>query len=99
MDAALSAFLAKRRADQEAFARTIGVALVDDPYILSRASGGGIPCLPDGLTAGYGRAAKRLGIAGHFHGCGTLLLRRPSEPASMLRPWQARLGHADARSR
>jgi hypothetical protein len=54
-----------RRAAQHA--SQVGPALVDDPYLLSRSADGSVPCLPDGLTAGYARLARGLGIPGHFH--------------------------------
>jgi hypothetical protein len=53
IDAALEAFLVRRRADQEAYADAVGLPLVADPFILSRSANGSAPCLPDGLSAGY----------------------------------------------
>jgi len=96
IDEALSAFLAKRRADQEVYASAVGVGLVGDPYILSRASDGGMPCLPDGLTSGYARVAKRLGIGGHFHGLRHFAATTAIGAGLDARTVAGRLGHADA---
>jgi integrase len=67
IDETLAAFLSQRQAEQRDYASKVGTALVDDPYLLSRSADGAPPCLPDGLTAGYARFAKALGIPGHFH--------------------------------
>jgi integrase len=67
IDDTLAAFLSRRQAEPRAYADKVGTVLVDDPYLLSRSSDGAAPCLPDGLTAGYARLAKALGIPGHFH--------------------------------
>ncbi len=67
VDDALGVFVAERQADQLAYAGMAGEKLVSDPYLLSRAATGGLPCLPDGLTQGYSRLATKLGVGGHFH--------------------------------
>jgi integrase len=41
IDDALGAFLTRRRAEQERYAETVGVQLVDDPFVLSRCHLGG----------------------------------------------------------
>jgi integrase len=38
----------------------LGVVLVDDPFVLSRDYDGSGPCLPDGLTHGFGRLVEQL---------------------------------------
>ncbi len=67
LDDAMLALLEKRRADQGAYARHVGVDPVPDPLILSSSADGGQPYQPDTLTDYYKRAAKRLGITTHFH--------------------------------
>ena len=67
LDDAMLALLRKRRADQEAYARQVGVDLVADPFVLSSSANGGQPYQPDTLTDYYKRTAKRLGITTHFH--------------------------------
>ncbi len=52
--------------------KEVGIALVDDLYLLSRSPAGSVPCLADDVTAGYARLAKGLGTPGHFHGLGHL---------------------------
>jgi hypothetical protein len=59
IDEALAAFVSRRQAEQRRYASQVGVALVEDPYLLSRSADGSVPCLPDGLTAGYSRLAQR----------------------------------------
>lgn len=67
IDEAAEDFLQTRRAEQEQHAREVGVALVDDPFMLSRSADGNDPCLPDGITGAYHRLSKKLGIHTHFH--------------------------------
>jgi hypothetical protein len=67
IDHVTGAFLLVRRQHQERYADQVGVPLCADPYVLSRSADGSGPCLPDGLSHGYERLAKRLGIGGHLH--------------------------------
>jgi integrase len=67
IDDALGAFISQRQDEQHAYAETVGVELVNDPYLLSRSSDGAMPCLPDGLTHAYSRLAAKIGVGGHFH--------------------------------
>ncbi|HTT88318.1 MAG TPA: tyrosine-type recombinase/integrase [Acidimicrobiales bacterium] len=62
VDDALGAFLTRRRAEQVSYAGTVGVEVVDDPFVLSRSADGSEPCLPDGLTHQYQRLANRWGV-------------------------------------
>ena len=73
MDDTIGAFIARRQTEQQAYATTVGVELVKDPYLLSRSADGAMPCLPDGLTHAYSRLAAKTGVGGHFHEC---VLRR-----------------------
>jgi integrase len=95
IDEALRSLLEHRRAEQDTLARTAGVSLTPDPYILSRSADGSTPCLPDGLTGGYRRLANRLGTGGHFHGlrhwCATAAIASGAD----VRTVSERLGHAD----
>jgi len=94
-DHALASLLAGRREQQERFAALAGVDLTENPFVLSRASDGSTPCLPDGLSNAYARLAKRVGIVTHFHE-----LRHFSATAAIaqgvdVRTVASRLGHAD----
>jgi len=94
IDGTLGAFIAERQAQQQAFAETVGVELVTDPYLLSRSANGALPCLPDGLTQAYSRLAAKTGVGGHFHD-----LRHYAATASIasgadLPTVAGRLGHA-----
>lgn len=95
MDDALGAFVAQRQAEQQTYAETVGVKLVDDPYLLSRAADGATPGLPDGLTHGYARIAAKLGIAGHFHQLRHYAATTSIAAGSDVRTVAGRLGHAD----
>jgi integrase len=95
IDDMLGAFLAQRQADQQGYARKVGVALVGDPYLLSRSADGSAPCLPDGLTAGYARLAARLGINGHFHQLRHFAATVAIGSGADVRTVSGRLGHAD----
>jgi integrase len=94
--------LARRREEQEREADLHGDCLVADPYVLSRDSDGSTPCLPDGLTHGFGRLVERLWPRTnkaseprwHFHD-----LRHWTATALIgagidIKTSQARLGHA-----
>ncbi|MGH9105088.1 MAG: tyrosine-type recombinase/integrase [Acidimicrobiales bacterium] len=94
IDEALGTFLTRRRGEQDRYAETVGVQLVDDPFILSRAAEGSEPCLPDGLTHQYERLASNLGLTSHLHE-----LRHFSATAAIaggadVRTVAGRLGHA-----
>ncbi|HUC15621.1 MAG TPA: site-specific integrase, partial [Acidimicrobiales bacterium] len=96
IDAALEAFLTKRRADQRAYADAVGVSLVTDPFILSRAADGSAPCLLDGLSAGYQRRARALGLTTHFHELRHFAATTAIGAGTDVRTVAGRLGHADA---
>jgi hypothetical protein len=51
--------------------------------------------LPDGLTGGYIRLAKRLGIDGHFHELRHFAARAAICSGADVRTVAGRLGHAD----
>jgi len=95
IDAALDAFLTKRRADQEAYADAVGLSLVADPFILSRSADGSAPCLPDGLSAGYQRRARALGLTTHFHELRHFAATTAIGAGTDVRTVAGRLGHAD----
>jgi integrase len=95
VDPALASLLAARRGQQESYAELAGVALVNDPYVLSRASDGAAPCLPDGLSLAYARLAKRLGIVSHFHELRHFSATTAIAEGVDVRTVAGRLGHAD----
>ena len=95
IDDTLAAFLSRRQAEQRAYADKVGTVLVDDPYLLSRSSDGAAPCLPDGLTAGYARLAKALGIPGHFHELRHFAATVAIGSGADVQTVSGRLGHAD----
>ncbi|MGH9107755.1 MAG: tyrosine-type recombinase/integrase [Acidimicrobiales bacterium] len=95
LDEALGALLAKRRADQEAFAAQVGIPMVADAYVLSRSADGSQPCLPDGLSLAYSRLVKSLGIRGHFHELRHFSATELIGKGVDVRTVAGRLGHAD----
>jgi integrase len=95
IDDALGAFLVHRRAQQEEYAAMVGTKLVVDPFILSRVADGSVPCLPDGLTAGYKRIATKLGLDSHFHELRHFAATTAIAAGSDVRTVAGRLGHAD----
>lgn len=96
IDDALGAFLTRRRAEQERYAETVGVQLVDDPFVLSRSADGSTPCLPDGLSHQYQRLAHGLGLASHFHELRHFAATTAIAGGADVRTVAGRLGHADA---
>jgi len=96
IDDALGTFLARRRVEQERYAETVGVQLVQDPFVLSRSADGSEPCLPDGLTHQYQRLADGLGLASHFHELRHFAATTAIAGGVDVRTVAGRLGHADA---
>lgn len=96
VDAALEAFLTRRRADQEVYAAKVGVPLVADPFILSRSADGSAPCKPNGLTASYKRVVESLKLSGHLHGLRHFAATTAIASGADVRTVAGRLGHADA---
>jgi integrase len=92
----LGSFLAARQDGQKAYAAEVGVELVNDPYLLSQASDGSTPCLPDHLTDNYVNLTKRLGIPGHFHELRHFSATEAIASGADVRTVAGRLGHADA---
>ena len=95
IDDTLGAFIAERQAEQQAFAETVGVELVKDPYLLSRSADGAMPCLPDGLTHAYSRLAAKTGVGGHFHELRHYAATTSIASGADVRTVAGRLGHAD----
>jgi integrase len=94
-DDALGAMLAKRRSDQKLYAEQVGIALSNDPFILSRRADGSRPCLPNGLTAAYRRGARSLGLSSHFHELRHFMATTAIASGADVRTVAGRLGHAD----
>lgn len=60
--------LERRRQVQELHADLLaGVKPIANAFVLSRAPDGSAPCLPDGLSLGFARITKELGLPWHFH--------------------------------
>ena len=95
IDDALVAFLTHRQTEQRRYADAIGVTLSADPYILSRSADGSTPCLPDGLTGGYGRLTRKLGSGGHFHELRHFAATTAIASGVDARTVSGRPGHAD----
>jgi integrase len=95
LDDALGAMLAKRRSDQELYAEQVGIALSNDPFILSRNADGSQPCRPNGLTAAYRRVARSLGLSSHFHELRHFTATTAIASGADVRTVAGRLGHAD----
>lgn len=85
-----------RMAAQRTTAALAGVALDGDPYLLSRSARGALPCLPDGLTHGFGRVARALGMPYHFHQLRHWAATTALSEGHDVRTVAGRLGHADA---
>jgi len=96
VDDVMGAFLVARREQQKGYAKRVGAALCPDPYVLSRSGDGAGPCLPDGLSHGYERLAKRLGIGGHLHELRHFAATTAIAGGADVRTVAGRLGHADA---
>jgi integrase len=94
IDDMTGAFLLVRREHQERYAEQVGVALCADPYVLSRSAEGSAPCLPDGLSHGYERLAKRLGVGGHLHELRHFAATTAIAGGADVRTVAGRLGHA-----
>ena len=94
LDEALETVLRRRRAAQEEYAKTVGVKLVADPYILSLASDGSAPYKPSSLTQAYKRVAKRVGIASHIHELRHFSATTAIASGADIRTVSRRLGHA-----
>ncbi len=95
MDDTIGAFIARRQTEQRAYATTVGVELVKDPYLLSRSADGAMPCLPDGLTHAYSRLAAKTGVGGHFHELRHYAATTSIASGADVRTVAGRLGHAD----
>ena len=95
VDEALGAMLAKRRSDQELYARQVGVPLCPDPFVLSRSADGSQPCLPNGLTNAYRRAARSAGLSTHLHELRHFTATTAIASGADVRTVAGRLGHAD----
>jgi len=96
MDDATRALASTRCRQQRHFAEQVGVQLCADPYLLSRSADGSSPCLPDGLSHGYERLTKRLGIKGHMHELRHFSATTAIAGGADVRTVAGRLGHADA---
>ena len=96
LDETTRALLAARYEHQATLAKQVGVDLSADPYLLSRSADGSFPCLPDGLSHGYERLAKRLGIKGHIHELRHFSATTAIAGGADVRTVAGRLGHTDA---
>ena len=96
LDETTRALLAARYEHQATLAKQVGVDLSADPYLLSRSADGSFPCLPDGLSHGYERLAKRLGIKGHIHELRHFSAATTIAGGADVRTVAGRLGHTDA---
>jgi integrase len=88
--------LTERHLDQENYARTVGLELVHDPYVLSRDADGSKPCLPDGLGRAYWRLTRELRIQTRFHDLRHFSATQLIGAGIDVRTVAGRLGHADA---
>jgi integrase len=95
IDDALGAFISQRQVEQRAYAETVGVELITDPYLLSRSADGAMPCLPDGITHAYSRLAAKIGVGGHFHELRHYAATTSIASGADVRTVAGRLGHAD----
>jgi integrase len=96
LDEALAAYLAKRRADQEAQADLVGTSLVKDAFVLSPVADGSAPYMPDRLTDNFRNLAKRAGLRAHLHQLRHYSASVAISAGSDVRTVAGRLGHANA---
>jgi integrase len=96
VDDSLTAYLANRRADQEAFAQLVGTALVQDAFVLSPVADGSAPYMPDRLTDNFRNLAKRAGVQAHLHQLRHYSASVAIASGSDVRTVAGRLGHAHA---
>ena len=87
--------LMQYRVQADAWAAAAGVQLGPDGYILTLDPSGQTPLKPDSVTAGFGRAAKRVGVRLRFHDLrhmsASLLIGAGTDVLTVA----GRLGHAD----
>jgi integrase len=96
LDDSLAAYLAKRHADQEAYARLVGTTLVKDAFILSPVADGSAPYMPDRLTDNFRNLARRAGVQAHLHQLRHYNASVAIASGSDVRTVAGRLGHAHA---
>ncbi|MGD0808300.1 MAG: tyrosine-type recombinase/integrase [Acidimicrobiales bacterium] len=96
LDDSLAAYLAKRHAEQEAYAQLVGTRLVKDAFILSPVADGSAPYMPDRLTDNFRNLAKRAGLRTHLHQLRHYSASVAIASGSDVRTVAGRLGHAQA---
>ena len=96
LDDSLAVYLAKRLADQEAYALLVGTALAADAFILSPVADGSAPYMPDRLTDNFRNLAKRAGVQAHLHQLRHYSASVAIASGSDVRTVAGRLGHAHA---
>jgi integrase len=96
LDDTLADYLAKRWANQAAYADQVGTSLVKDPFVLSQAADGSAPYMPDRLTDNFRNLAKRVGIHAHLHQLRHYSASVAIAAGSDVRTVAGRLGHAHA---
>jgi integrase len=84
----------RRHASQ--WANEAGVSLVSDGYILTLDPTGRTPLKPDTITAGFARAARRVGAQLRFHDLRHMSASLLIGAGTDVRTVASRLGHADA---
>jgi integrase len=88
--------LAAYRAEAQRWAADACVELASDGYILTLDPTGGTPLKPDTVTAGFTRAAKRVGAHVRFHDLRHMSASLLIGAGTDVRTVAGRLGHADA---
>jgi integrase len=96
LDARTLALFADYRQQAEQWAAQARVALAPDGYILTLDPTGCTPLKPDTITAGFARAARRVGARIRFHDLRHMSASLLIGAGTDVRTVAGRLGHADA---
>jgi integrase len=96
LDARTLALFAEYRAQAERWAAQARVTLAPDGYILTLDPTGCTPLKPDTITAGFARAARRVGARIRFHDLRHMSASLLIGAGTDVRTVAGRLGHADA---
>ncbi|MCU4185962.1 site-specific integrase [Acidiferrimicrobium sp. IK] len=96
LDARTVALLDQYRSQASVWAEGAGVELAEDGYILTFDPSGQSPLKPDTITAGFSRAARRVGAKIRFHDLRHMSASLLIGAGTDARTVAGRLGHTDA---
>jgi integrase len=96
LDVRILELFAEYRRGAERWAAEACVELAPDGYILTLDPTGAVPMKPDSITAGFSRAARRVGVRLRFHDLRHMSASLLIGAGTDVRTVAGRLGHADA---